>query len=50
MARQQPIRFPADFLWGAVVSAHQTEGGNHNQWSVWELENARSLAAQASYQ
>ncbi len=25
------------------------EGGTHNQWSVWELENARSLAAQAEY-
>lgn len=32
------------------MSAHQVEGGNHNQWSVWELENARSLAAQAQYQ
>ncbi len=25
------------------------EGGNHNQWSVWELENAKTLAAQAPY-
>lgn len=32
------------------MSAHQIEGGNHNQWTVWELENARSLAAQAEYQ
>lgn len=46
---QAPIHFPKDFLWGASVSAHQVEGGQHNQWSVWELENARSLAAQAPY-
>ena len=25
------------------------EGGNHNQWSVWELENAKSLAHAAEY-
>jgi len=42
--------FPKRFLWGASMSAHQVEGGNHNQWSVWELENARSLATQAEYQ
>ncbi|NCU39137.1 glycoside hydrolase family 1 protein, partial [Candidatus Saccharibacteria bacterium] len=28
---------------------HQVEGGNHNQWTEWELENAKSLAARASY-
>ncbi len=43
------LRFDSDFLWGASTSAHQVEGGNHNQWSVWELENARSLAKQAEY-
>lgn len=43
-------KFPRRFLWGASTSAHQVEGGNHNQWSVWELENAKSLAAQAEYQ
>lgn len=43
-------KFPKRFLWGAATSAHQVEGANHNQWSVWELENARSLAAQAEYQ
>lgn len=42
-------KFPKDFLWGAATSAHQVEGGNHNQWTVWELENARSLAHQAEY-
>lgn len=42
-------KFPKRFLWGASTSAHQVEGGTHNQWSVWELENAKSLAAQAEY-
>lgn len=44
-----PIRFPKRFLWGASISAHQTEGANTNQWTVWELENAKSLATQAPY-
>lgn len=42
-------QFPKRFLWGASTAAHQVEGGNHNQWSVWELENARTRAAQAEY-
>ena len=41
--------FPHDFLWGASTSAHQVEGNTHNQWTVWELEHAKSLAAQAEY-
>ncbi len=39
--------FPKNFLWGAAVAAHQVEGGNHNDWSKWELRNARRLAAEA---
>lgn len=42
-------KFPKRFLWGAATAAHQVEGETHNQWSVWELENAKSLAAQAQY-
>ena len=42
--------FPKNFLWGASTSAHQVEGSTYNQWSVWELENAKSLAARAEYQ
>jgi len=43
------LKFPKRFLWGAATAAHQVEGGNHNQWTVWELENAKSRAAQAQY-
>lgn len=43
------LRFPKNFLWGASISTHQVEGGNHNQWSTWELETARIKAAQAPY-
>lgn len=42
--------FPKRFFWGASVAAHQVEGGTHNQWSVWELENAKALAEQSKYQ
>lgn len=44
------LKFPKRFLWGAATAAHQVEGGLHNQWSAWELENASSLAARAPYQ
>lgn len=47
--QQQRYRFPKKFLWGVGVSAHQVEGDNHNQWSVWELEHAKSLATSAEY-
>lgn len=49
MTKRSDLHFPKRFLWGASTSAHQVEGGTHNQWSVWELENARSLAKQAEY-
>lgn len=44
------LKFPKRFLWGVSTSAHQVDGGHHNNWTVWELENAKSLAAQAPYQ
>lgn len=34
-------------MWGASTSAHQVEGGNHNNWTIWELENASMLAKTA---
>jgi beta-glucosidase len=49
MQKKLSLKFPKKFLWGAATSAHQVEGGTHNQWSVWELENAKSLAAQSEY-
>lgn len=49
MQDKPKLKFPKKFLWGAATAAHQIEGGTHNQWSVWELENAKSKAAQAEY-
>jgi len=43
----QKYKFPKRFLWGAATSSHQVEGGTHNQWSIWEFENAKLLAKQA---
>lgn len=50
MQKKPSLAFPKKFLWGAATSAHQVEGGTHNQWSVWELENAKSKAAQSPHQ
>ena len=50
MPNRPELKFPKSFLWGVSTAAHQVEGGNHNQWSVWELENAKALAIRASYQ
>lgn len=49
MSKQLNLKFPKNFLWGASSAAHQIEGGNHNQWTVWELENAKILATKAKY-
>lgn len=40
-------KLPKDFLWGAATSAHQVEGGNRNDWSEWEKQNASRLASEA---
>lgn len=49
MQKKAQLNFPKKFLWGAATSAHQIEGGNHNQWTVWELENAKTRATQAPH-
>lgn len=36
--------FPDDFLWGASTAGHQVEGGNYDQWTVWELAHAQEMA------
>jgi beta-glucosidase len=40
--------FPDDFLWGASTAGHQVEGGNYDQWTVWELAHAAELAETAA--
>ena len=39
--------FPKHFFWGGSTAAHQVEGNNHNQWTVWELAHAKELAQTA---
>lgn len=39
--------FPKHFFWGGSTAAHQVEGGNHNQWTVWELAHAKEYAQTA---
>lgn len=41
------LQFPDGFLWGAATSAHQVEGGQHNDWSEWEKVNAGRLARES---
>lgn len=40
--------FPKNFLWGASTAGHQVEGGNYDQWTVYELDNATELAKTAA--
>ncbi len=42
--------FGDDFIWGASTSAHQVEGGNLNDWTVWEKRNAQKLAENAGHE
>ena len=37
-------KFPENFKWGSATSAHQVEGDNHNDWTVWEQREAEHLA------
>lgn len=50
MKPDQTLGFPKSFLWGSATASHQVEGGNYNQWTVWELENAKTKSVQAEYQ
>ncbi len=45
--QQQSNKFLKNFFWGASTSAHQVEGGTHNQWTVWELSTAAEKANRA---
>ena len=41
------LEFPKNFLWGAATSAHQVEGGNHNDWSEWEKATGNEESGRA---
>ncbi|QQS16008.1 MAG: glycoside hydrolase family 1 protein [Candidatus Moraniibacteriota bacterium] len=41
-------QFPEGFLWGAATASHQVEGGNTNDWSEWEAQNASRLAKKST--
>lgn len=47
MQEDKNLKLPKDFLCGASISAHQVEGGNYNQWTVWEQLHAEQLAKKA---
>lgn len=38
-----------NFFWGAATSAHQVEGGNHNDWTEFEKRAAHRQAQIAAY-
>jgi beta-glucosidase len=44
---KRKISFPDGFKWGVSTSAHQIEGDTHNQWSIWEKNNAERLARES---
>ena len=37
----QSYKFSDGFKWGSATSAHQVEGGNHNDWTEWEQSESR---------
>lgn len=39
--------FQPGFLLGASISGHQVDGGQHDQWTAWEAQNAIRLADMA---
>src|SRR6266540_116958 len=38
-----------NMYFGAATSSHQVEGGNNNNWSVWEEKTAERLALEAEH-
>ncbi len=40
----ETLSFPPGFLWGTATSAYQVEGGNVNDWKVWERSMPRLMS------
>ncbi|KPJ85006.1 hypothetical protein AMJ57_04710 [Parcubacteria bacterium SG8_24] len=49
MESREKVRvFPVGFLWGAATSSHQVEGGNWNDWAIWESDgHAKDMSGRA---
>jgi len=47
LSKKNILQFPKGFLWGASTSAHQVEGGQFNDWTVWEKESSKSKVQKA---
>lgn len=44
---KKQINFPENFLWGAATASHEVEGNNHNDWTEFEKQIAKSKAQSA---
>src|SRR3989344_3256065 len=45
--KDKNFKFPEGFSWGASTAGHQVDGDSHDQWTIWESENAAHLAETA---
>lgn len=43
----QRFQFPEKFYWGAATASHQIEGGQNNNWTRFEHDNASRLATES---
>lgn len=41
---EKPTKKSTHFLWGVATAAHQVEGSQENDWSIWESQNASRMS------
>tara|TARA_B100000287_G_C20606174_1_gene770164 strand:- start:38 stop:1438 length:1401 start_codon:yes stop_codon:yes gene_type:complete len=41
------VSFPSDFIWGTATAAHQIEGNQNNNWTVFEEESGLERSGEA---